>query len=77
MKFVTKAMLVGLASGWSITGCWDAWSRCTRWSYSATGIAWDTCSQKCISRGHRNGGTCRLIKDDRCFSDYSYQCQCN
>nr|CCC15016.1 mytimacin-2 [Mytilus galloprovincialis] len=58
-----------------IGGCWETWSRCTRWSNSMTGILWKSCSDRCKELGH-TGGSCKLSKSNCPLSSKAYQCQC-
>ncbi|XP_044174117.1 uncharacterized protein LOC114958328 [Acropora millepora] len=56
--------------------CWDAWSRCTRWSFFATGIGWQSCQDRCFCLGHRTGT--RVKVSSQCpFTKTPWQCQCS
>jgi hypothetical protein len=41
----------------SISDCWETWSRCSTWSSGLTGIAWQSCPQRCQCLGWETG-TC-------------------
>ena len=60
----------------SIGQCWDTWSRCTRWSHFASGIAWQKCPQRCVCLGHATG-RCVMTPSSCPLSNKAWQCQCS
>ena len=57
------------------SGCWETWSRCTRWSSPATGILWQSCNDRCKCLG-RGGGNCVEVNARCSTTGKAYQCQC-
>jgi len=48
-------------------GCFEDWSRCSKWSSGATGILWYSCNDRCKELG-KSGGSCNLVESDgTCF----------
>ena len=56
-------------------GCWETWSRCTRWSSPATGILWQSCNDRCKCLG-RGGGNCVEVNARCSTTGKAYRCQC-
>ena len=55
------------AQAFSFKGCWDTWSRCSRWSNGATGYLWQSCPQRCQCKGYA-GGNCRETSNNGCWN---------
>ncbi|XP_074639296.1 hydramacin-1-like [Acropora palmata] len=74
--FILVCAIIDVSQGSFIGKCWDAWSRCTRWSYFATGIGWQSCQDRCFCLGHRTG-TCVEVPSQCPLTKMAWQCQCS
>ncbi|KAH3711918.1 hypothetical protein DPMN_071594 [Dreissena polymorpha] len=55
--------------------CYEAWSRCSKWSRGATGWLWKYCTDRCKEFGYR-GGNCVAVQSKCPLSSKALQCQC-
>jgi hypothetical protein len=57
-------------------GCYDTWSRCSKWSSFLTGKLWADCAKRCKELG-KSGGNCVEV-NSTCFfiKGKVLQCQC-
>nr|AFQ20833.1 antimicrobial peptide hydramacin [Hydra vulgaris] len=59
----------------TLLGCWETWSRCTKWSQRGTGILWKNCNNRCKELGH-SSGLCEKRRSKCRFSKNAWACIC-